>query len=54
MTTTTQQTDSGEGVAGERARETSAAPGRVTFESQGETVVGRLYPAAFGDGPAPE
>jgi uncharacterized protein len=26
---------------------------RVTFESQGEQIVGRLYAAAFGDGPAP-
>ncbi len=26
---------------------------RVTFESGGETIVGRLFPAAFGDGPAP-
>jgi uncharacterized protein len=26
---------------------------RVTFESQGETIVGQLFPAAFGDGPAP-
>jgi hypothetical protein len=26
---------------------------RVTFESQGEELVGHLYPAAFGDGPAP-
>jgi uncharacterized protein len=26
---------------------------RVTFESQGETIVGWLFPAAFGDRPAP-
>jgi uncharacterized protein len=26
---------------------------RVNFESQGETIVGRLFPAAFGDRPAP-
>jgi len=29
------------------------AAGRVTFESQGERIVGRLSPAAFHDGPAP-
>jgi uncharacterized protein len=36
--------------------ESKAAPGageRVKFESQGETIVGRLFRAAFGDGPAP-
>lgn len=26
---------------------------RVTFTSQGETIVGWLFPAAFGDAPAP-
>jgi uncharacterized protein len=26
---------------------------RVTFESQGETIAGQLFPAAFGDRPAP-
>jgi fermentation-respiration switch protein FrsA (DUF1100 family) len=26
---------------------------RVSFDSHGETVVGRLFPAAFGSGPAP-
>jgi hypothetical protein len=25
----------------------------VTFSSHGETIVGRLFPAAFGVGPAP-
>jgi ketosteroid isomerase-like protein/dienelactone hydrolase len=29
------------------------AGNRVTFESQGETIVGCLFQAAFGDGPAP-
>src|SRR5262245_54547943 len=27
--------------------------GRVTFTSQGDTIVGWLFPAAWGDGPAP-
>jgi uncharacterized protein len=31
----------------------TAGDERVTFVSQGETIVGRLFPAAFGDGPAP-
>jgi fermentation-respiration switch protein FrsA (DUF1100 family) len=31
----------------------AAAGERVTFDSHGETIVGRLFPAAFGDGPAP-
>ena len=31
----------------------AADGGRVTFESQGETIVGRLFPAAFGTGAAP-
>jgi uncharacterized protein len=31
----------------------AAGGGRVTFQSQGETIVGRLFPAAFGSGPAP-
>lgn len=30
-----------------------AAGERVTFESEGETIIGQLFPAAFGDGPAP-
>lgn len=30
-----------------------ASGDRVSFESQGETIVGRLFPAAFGEGPAP-
>jgi uncharacterized protein len=34
--------------------ETDAGAGRaVTFDSHGETVVGRLFPAALGEGPAP-
>lgn len=39
--------------ASERA--TAPPPGaeRVMFKSQGETIVGWFYPAAFGDGPAP-
>jgi uncharacterized protein len=32
---------------------TPAAPERVTFEGEDETLVGRLYPAAFGAPPAP-
>jgi fermentation-respiration switch protein FrsA (DUF1100 family) len=31
----------------------TAAGARVTFESQGETIVGGLFQAAFGAGPAP-
>jgi hypothetical protein len=31
---------------------TGAAGGRVMFGSQGETIAGRLVPAAFGAGPA--
>jgi uncharacterized protein len=32
---------------------TTAVDERVTFVSQGETIVGRLFPAAFRHGPAP-
>jgi uncharacterized protein len=41
----------------ERVAPAPAAPPaqaeRVTYPSQGETIVGWLFPAAFGDGPAP-
>jgi fermentation-respiration switch protein FrsA (DUF1100 family) len=42
------------GVALAAERSSAVADeGRVTFESRDETVVGRLFPAAFGEGPAP-
>jgi uncharacterized protein len=37
----------------ERDGAVTAGSDRVSFESQGETIVGRLFPAAFGEGPSP-
>jgi uncharacterized protein len=53
MTTTTQRRDPRKGVGAERDETAESGPRRVTFDSQGETIVGRLYAAAFGDGPVP-
>lgn len=36
-----------------RAGDAPASAERVTFESRGETIVGRLYSAAFANGAAP-
>jgi fermentation-respiration switch protein FrsA (DUF1100 family) len=53
MTTTTQKPERLENLATEGDGGPAAGPRRVTFESQGETIVGRLYQAAFGDSAAP-
>jgi uncharacterized protein len=53
MATTTQTAPTRTQPAMAGVDQAGAADRRVTFESQGETIVGRLSPAAFGDGPAP-
>jgi len=54
MTTATQIEPVGQAVAAaEGDAATAAVRGRVTFDSHGETIVGRLFPAAFGEEPAP-
>jgi uncharacterized protein len=40
-------------AAAERTGASATGGERVTFESQGETIVGRLFPPEFGHGPAP-
>jgi uncharacterized protein len=53
MTTTTQRPKRTPAVEAERDGAAAAAPTRVAFESRGETIVGRLFRAEFGDAPAP-
>jgi uncharacterized protein len=54
MTSETAIVQTRQGVAAPESDTTAPAGGeRVTFESHGETLVGWLFPAAFGDGPAP-
>jgi fermentation-respiration switch protein FrsA (DUF1100 family) len=40
-------------IAVKRDSPAEAGDGRVTFDSQGEAIVGSLFPAAFANGPAP-
>jgi uncharacterized protein len=54
MTTPTEIASTQQGVAAPKPGTTAPTTAeRVTFESQGETIVGWLFPAAFDDGPAP-
>jgi fermentation-respiration switch protein FrsA (DUF1100 family) len=54
MTTATAVSPAGHLLAGDGVAATGFAGGeRVTFESQGETIVGRVFAAAFGDPPRP-
>src|SRR4029453_14898672 len=54
MTTPTEIASTQQGVAAPKPGTTAPTTAeRVTFESQGETIVGWLFPAAFGDRPAP-
>jgi fermentation-respiration switch protein FrsA (DUF1100 family) len=53
MATTTAQVKPLEAVGSGRGGGPPAGLVPVTFESQGETIVGRLFPPAFGDRPAP-
>jgi dienelactone hydrolase/ketosteroid isomerase-like protein len=41
------------GVSAGEGGDPAASGERVTFESEGETIVGRLFSAAYGEGPAP-
>lgn len=53
MTTATPTETAGQGIAAaEGDTAMTAARGRVTFDSHGETIVGGLFPAAFGQEPA--
>jgi fermentation-respiration switch protein FrsA (DUF1100 family) len=52
-TTTPPPTRPGATEAQRDTARVAARPRPVTFESHGETVVGRLYEAEFGNGPAP-
>jgi hypothetical protein len=40
-------------AAAQRTGASATGGERVTFESQGETIVGRLFPPGIGLGPAP-
>jgi fermentation-respiration switch protein FrsA (DUF1100 family) len=53
MATATPTRSASETLASAERSAGTADDQKVTFESQGETVVGLLYPAEFSDGPAP-